>query len=246
MKAIIIFCLIILGLIIALFVISLPYRNPYKLIMVFGKKGSGKSTFITKTAINYIKKGIPVYSTIYVPGARLFDVEDIGKMSFQTDSVIFIDEVGMIWDNRNYKNFRSDVRDWFKLQRHYRNTVYLFSQTFDVDIKLRNLTDAMYLLKNHMGIISVARRIRRNIVIVSPSGDSESRIADNLEFEPLILQLFGAKSIIFTWIPHWVKYFDSFSVPGLPPMLYSFCSSEDQLEPNPDPRLFPPISSDEE
>lgn len=201
--------------------ISKPFQNPYKLIMVFGKKGSGKTTFITKTAINYIKKGITVYTTIPVPGARLFDVKNIGSYSFDPDSVIMIDEVGMIWDNREYRNFKSDVRDWFKLQRHYRNTVYLFSQTFDIDIKLRNLTDAMYLLKNHMGILSVARRIRRSIVIVNPVGDSESRIADSLEFEPLILQLFGFRSIIFTWIPHWVKYFDSFSIPDLPSIPYT-------------------------
>lgn len=217
-KFVCILSLIVIVLCIILSFIAKPYQNPYKLIMVFGKKGSGKSTFITKTAINYIKKGITVYSTIPVPGARLFSVQDVGKYTFEPDSVIFIDEVGMIWDNRDFKNFRHDVRDWFKLQRHYRNTVYLFSQTFDIDIKLRNLTDAMYLLKNHMGIISVARRIRRSIVIVNPVGDSESRIADSLEFEPLILQLFGFKSIIFTWIPSWVKFFDSFSVPDLPPI----------------------------
>lgn len=212
--SIILFCVI-------LSLIAKPFQNPYKLIMVFGKKGSGKSTFITKTALQYIKKGYTVYSTIYVPGARIFNVDDIGKCQFEPESIIFIDEVGMIWDNRQYKNFRNDVRDWFKLQRHYRNTVYLFSQTFDIDIKLRNLCDAMYLLKNHFGILSVARRIRRSIVIVSPSGDCESRIADNLEFEPLILQLFGYKSIIFTWIPNWVKYFDSFEAPELAHMTYT-------------------------
>lgn len=212
--------IIILVFCISLSLIAKPYQNPYKLIMVFGKKGSGKTTFITKSALTYIKKGVIVYSTIYVPGARIFNVEDIGKFQFEPDSVIFVDEVGMIWDNRQYQKFRTDVRDWFKLQRHYRNTVYLFSQTFDIDIKLRNLCDAMYLLKNHFGILSVARRIRRSIVIVSPQGDSESRIADNLEFEPLILQIFGYKSIIFTWIPNWVKYFDSFSTPELPKMPY--------------------------
>lgn len=214
------FLITILTITIIISIIAKPYQNPYKLIMVFGKKGSGKTTFITKTALKYIRKGITVYSTIYVPGARIFDVQKIGSYQFEPESVIFVDECGMIWDNRDFKKFRPEVRDWFKLQRHYRNTVYLFSQTFDIDIKLRNLTDAMYLLKNHMGILSVARRIRRSIVIVNPVGDSESRIADSLEFEPLILQLFGYKSIIFTWIPHWTKYFDSFSVKDLPPVPY--------------------------
>lgn len=191
------------------------YRNPYKLIMVFGKKGSGKTTFLTKTAQQYIKKGRPVYSTVYVPGTHLFDVQEIGKMSFPEESVILIDEVGMIWDNRDYKHFRTDVRDYFKLQRHYKHTVYLFSQTFDVDIKLRNLTDSMYLVRCHMGFLSVARKIKRDIVLVQPVGDAESRIADSLEFEPLLFSLFGAQTVIFTYIPHWVRYFSSFDAPEL-------------------------------
>lgn len=196
--------------------LSFKYRNPYRLIMVFGKKGSGKTTFLTKTAVNAVRKGKTVYSTVEVPGTVLFDVQDIGACSFPPDSVILIDEVGMIWDNRNFKNFRTDVRDYFKLQRQYRNTVYLFSQTFDVDVKLRNLTDAMYLCKCHMGFLSVARKIKRDIVIVNPQGESEARIADSLEFEPFLFSLFGAKSVIFTFIPSWSRYFKSYNPKPLP------------------------------
>ena len=51
------------------------YRNPYKLIMVFGKKGSGKTTLIAKLTYKYLKKGRPVYSTVPIPGAYLFNAE---------------------------------------------------------------------------------------------------------------------------------------------------------------------------
>ena len=44
------------------------YVNPYKLIMIFGKKGSGKSTTLTKLALQHIKKGWTVYSTELIPG----------------------------------------------------------------------------------------------------------------------------------------------------------------------------------
>lgn len=207
----------------ACFVLAYRYRNPYKLVMVFGKKGSGKTTFLTKTALKSIRKGKSVYSTVPVPGAVLFDVDDVGKFTFPPESVVLIDEVGMIWDNRNYKNFRTDVRDYFKLQRQYRNTVYLFSQTFDVDVKLRNLTDAMYLCTCHMGWLSIARRIRRDIVIVNPTGENEARIADSLEFEPLWLSLFGAMTCVVTCIPHWAPYFNSFAPKPLPMMVGSLC-----------------------
>lgn len=198
------------------------YRNPYKLTMVFGKKGSGKTTFLTKKAVQYLRMGRQVYSTVYVPGAHLFDVQQIGNYTFPPESVVFIDEVGMIWDNRNFKAFRPEVRDWFKLQRHYHVTVFLFSQTFDIDLKLRNLTDEMYLCTCHMGFLSIARKIKRSIMLVQPSGESESRIADSLEFVPLWHSLFGAKSAIFTYIPNWVKLFDSFETPSLPVVASSY------------------------
>lgn len=200
--------------IIVLFAYGYAYRNPYKLIMVFGKKGSGKTTLIAKLTYKYLKKGRPVYSTVPIPGAYLFDVEKMGLVNFPPESVIFIDEVGMIWDNRNYKNLKNHVRDYFKLQRHYRHTVYLFSQAFDVDIKLRNLTDHMYLTKTYLNCISIARRVQRNIIVVHPTGDAEARIADDLHLVSLIC--FWVQSVIVTWVPRWVRYFDSFDVPELP------------------------------
>lgn len=202
----------------------IKFRNPYKLIMIFGKKGSGKTTLITKLSYKYWKKGRPVFSTIYTPFSQQFDVQLIGQMVFPDDSVVFIDEVGMVWDNRQFKNFRTDVRDYFKLQRHYKNTVYLFSQSFDVDIKLRNLTDHMYLVKCYFGFFSVARKIRRNIVLVEATAEGESRIADNLEFTSILTWLFDGA--IFTYVPRWVKYFDSFEIADLPQFVFDVAKYE--------------------
>lgn len=211
-----IFLFLFLALVAFCAVMAYRYRNPYKLTLVFGKKGSGKTTLLAKKAIQYMRMGKMVYSTVYVPGAHLFNVQDIGIRTFPPESVVFIDEVGMIWDNRNFKAFRTDVRDWFKLQRHYHVTVWLFSQTNDIDIKLRNLMDEMYLCECHLNFLSVARKISRKLVIVEPTGESESRIADGLQFVPLWWSLFGAKSAIFTYIPNWVRFFDSFEAPELP------------------------------
>lgn len=212
----ILFLLALLAVIVFCAVMARRFRNPYKLVMVFGKKGSGKTTFLTKRAVQLMRAGIEVYSTVYVPGVHLIDVQHIGRFTPPPGSVLFIDEVGMIWDNRNFKAFREDVRDWFKLQRHYHVGVYLFSQTFDIDLKLRNLTDEMYLCTCHMGFISIARKIKRSIVLVQPTGESESRIADSLEFVPLWMSLFGARSAVFTYIPNWVRLYDSFETPDLP------------------------------
>ena len=99
---------------------GVKYANPYRLIMVFGKKGSGKTTLIAKLTVKYLRRGWKVYSTVPIPGALLFNAKDIGKVMFDANTVMFIDEGGILFDNRNFKAFREDTRDWFKLQRHYR------------------------------------------------------------------------------------------------------------------------------
>lgn len=192
---------------------SAKFKNPYKLYMAFGKKGAGKSTMMVKLTAKYLRKGWTVYSTNEIPGAYKIDPKDIGKYAFEPNSCLLVDEVGMIWDNREYKNFKPEVRDWFKLQRHYQACVWLFSQTWDIDIKLRNLTDKLYLVINYFNCITVCKEIKRKITVVKPSENAESRIADELVISPFFLAPFGAR--LFIWVPRWVKYFDSFEAPAL-------------------------------
>ena len=208
-----VFFKIIIAFIILLFIfhyLTKEYLNPYKLIMVFGKKGAGKTTYLTKTAIKAIKKGKKVYSTIEIPGTVLFNPTDIGYYDFDPESIVLIDEVGMVWDNRDYKNFKPQTRDFFKLQRHAKLKIYLFSQTFDIDKKLRDLTDEMYLLTNRLRIWSLARRIDKTITI-SKSIDAEgnkmnSTLIEDYKFAPLIFP----GSLEITFIPRWIVFYDSY------------------------------------
>lgn len=212
------------------------YLNPYKLYMVFGKKGSGKSTLMTRLALDHLGKGWRVYCTepINIPGVRLFDVSDIGKKSFDEDSLVLVDEVGMIWDCRDHKQFANAVRDWFKLQRHYKCKVYLFSQSFDIDKKLRDLTDGLYLCNTVLRVFTWAKRIHRSIVLTQAEADQESRISENLEFDSLLMWPFGAR--ILTYIPKYAPYFDSHCVPQLDPLPYQEMSGP-PADPEPK-RLF--------
>lgn len=202
--------LIILFIFISLLIIfervTRKYVNPYKLIMIFGKKGSGKTTCLTKIALQHIKKGYKVYSTIDIPMTYKFNVDEIGYKTFEPGSVVLIDEVGMIWDNRDFKNFKKEVRDFFKFQRQYKLKVYLFSQTFDIDIKLRNLTDEMYLLTNFIRIFSMQRRILKKITIKNDTtGQGVSTLSDDYKFDSI---LFGGLKL--TFIPRYVAYFKSY------------------------------------
>lgn len=194
----------------------IKYRNPYKLYMVFGKKGSGKTTLMTKLAIQYQKKGWTVFCDRDIPGVYQFDTDDFGKIGFPPNSLILVDEVGLVWDNRNFKNFPVHVRNYFKYQRQYRHVVYLFSQSFDVDKKIRDLTDHLYIVSNVFNCFSVARRVTKRLVVVhaDKSAQGESKIVDDYNIDPLILAPFG--SIVVTYIPRWAKYFKSFDPPELP------------------------------
>lgn len=193
------------------------YRNPYKLYMVFGKKGSGKTTLMTKLAIQYQKKGWTVFCDREIPGVYPFKTEDFGRVQFPPNSLVLVDEVGLVWDNRNFKSFPEHVKVYFKYQRQYRHVVYLFSQSFDVDKKIRDLTDHLYIVSNVFNCFSIARRVTKRLVVVhaDKSAQGESKIVDDYSIDSLLLAFFG--SVRVTYIPRWAKYFKSFNPPQLPP-----------------------------
>ena len=191
--------------------VSKKYANDSKLYMLFGKKGCGKTTDICKKSMKYRKKGRTVYTTEYIPDTYHIEPTDIGPYEFEPYSVILIDEVGMIWDNRDFKKFQNDVRDWFKLQRHRHLTVYLYSQCFDIDKKLRDLCDELWIIKNYFNVFSVKKKVKKDLTIVEAKGDQESRITDDLKVVPWIIP--GSRQI--TYLPNYHKYFDSFAAPEL-------------------------------
>lgn len=200
-----------IGAFVYFYIVSLRYRNPYKLIMLFGKKGSGKNTLLTKLSIKYNKMGYHVYSDSEIYNTFKLDTSWIGKYDFPENSVLMIEEAGIVWDNRNFKTFSAEVRNFFKLQRHKKVIVYLASQSFDVDKKLRDLTDEMYLLVNYMGIFSVAKKINKHISIHNGTDENngESFLTETYAFD------FPWKWK-FTYIPRWIRFFNSFEAERFP------------------------------
>lgn len=196
------------------------YLNPYKLYMVIGKKGSGKSTMLTRLAYEHMRKGWTVYSTEGLPGTYKVEYSDIGKFDLPCGSVLLVDEVGMVWDNRKYKEFPDHLRDWFKYQRHEGVKVYLFSQTFDVDKKIRDLTDNMYLVTNVARVFAYAKRIIKKPNLVKPSAEGPARLDDELKFDSFFWFWCGSRMI--TFIPRYAKLFNSHERLGLPAKAYDY------------------------
>lgn len=185
------------------------YKNPYKLVFVFGKKGSGKSCLLVNTLLKYKKKGYICYTDmpVNIPDVRIIKADDLKQFRPVENSAIFLDEVGLTWSNRDFKNFDKGLTEFFKLQRHYRCVVYMNSQSFDVDKKIRDVTDGMILQSNIANVISVSRPILRRVTLVEATAEGESRIADNLVFD----KIWHWK---FYFMPKYFKYFDSHSQPS--------------------------------
>lgn len=204
------------GLILALMVITVyygrKYSNPYKLVFVFGKKGVGKSTLLTKLAYQYSRNGWNVYSTEPTLNARTFNPRNFGTFRFPENSVVLIDEVSLLWGNREFKSFSKDVEKQFRLQRHDKLKIYLFSQTFDVDLKIRNLADSMYLATKMFNCVTWLRQIDKHVVLTKSDSSGASKIAEDLSFEPLIFFWLGTRKLV--WIPRWAKMFNSYDDMG--------------------------------
>lgn len=197
-------------------VLTRRYLNPYRLFLVFGKKGSGKTTFLIKLAVKHLKKGWHVYTNIdelCIPGVRHIDPITLGKFVPAKNSLLLLDEINLFWDNRNYKSFPAYTSKFFRLQRHYHVKVYLASQTYDCDKKIRDQVDGMYLNTCMFRVLSVGRRIYKKPVITASSPDTESRISEDLKIAP-------PWEWSYTLIPKWAKYFDSYAIPETPEYEY--------------------------
>lgn len=191
---------------------SRQFRNPNTLTFLFGKKGSGKSTYMVKLMLRDIKHGWIVYTNmtdVNIKGVRIFDAQSLKNCRPEEHSAVYIDEAGLSWDNRDYKNFDKGLTEFFKLQRKYKCKMVINSQAFDVDKKIRDLTDSMALQTNIGNVIGITRPIKRSITLTEPSAERDSRIADRLKFGKI-------SSWRFTWLPRYFKYFDSYNAPERP------------------------------
>ena len=174
-----------------------------ELIFCFGAKGTGKTCDIAKQAIKYVKKGYKVYSTVKIPGTYYFEPKDIETKTFENKSVIFIDEVGLIWSNRDYKNFKKGEIEYFKYQRQYGNKVIMYSQSIDADKKIRELIDKIYIVRK-IGNYTIKTPVKKTIT-TEKDRDGNGHIAESLEQKPLQSKI--------TYRPIYYKYFKSENPP---------------------------------
>lgn len=214
MSVILIIIVVILGFVFLSAILTRAFQNPYHMTMIIGKPGSGKSTLMVKKILQAKRRGIPCYVNEPVIAARLgvnyISIDDLPKSGIKK-CYLFVDEAGIDIDNRSYKSFKKELAAWFKLYRHNKINVFLFSQTFDIDKKVRDLCDRFSILKQRMGVFCFERHIDIIVRLIEADGYSkEGYIADDLEKRKLIN---GGLSIHF--LPKWWKQFNSFDISRL-------------------------------
>ena len=157
----------------------------------------------------------------HLHGAYILDFNDLMKVDFcildkeghrQHGGVFIIDEAGIKFNNRKWDNMSEDFIAFFKLHRHFKLDIYIFSQGNDIDITLRRLSQKWYkivkpwwLFGNYSQLIPVSTQL------VIENGEWKLVYeADKFIFSSYFVPIYE------TW-----KYFDSFDIPYLPAKVFS-------------------------
>lgn len=147
--------------------------QPHVLSIYFGVPGSGKTTFAAYLARRDMKYGLNVWSNVPITGAYMLDPKgDIGSYMI-SDGRVIIDEAGIEYNNRDFKEFGKKSLYFYKYHRHYELAIDIFSQGFDdMDKKLRTLAQRLYVVKKSIIPYFVCRqRISKKVGINDMSKD---------------------------------------------------------------------------
>lgn len=188
--------------------LTIKYINPYTMDLYIGNKGCGKSSTMAKMILKNIKKGEIVYANaddIKIKNIRIYETLDLGRKKVEK-AHLYVDEVSLFFDNRNYKNTSKEFIKWLREVRHNKLKVELFTQSYDCDKKIRTMCDNIYIGTRYFRILTIWRRLRKNVAIRTEGMTAESQIVDELKFTPWFLP----GSIKITYIPKYIKYYDSF------------------------------------
>ena len=177
---------------------------------IFGFPGCGKSTELSKIAVRELRKikrrrskYKAVASNVPVPGCELIQWDMLGNYDI-TDRLILIDEITLLADNRNFKNFGQEKKEWILLHRHDKCDFIYFTQFYNnVDKKIRDVTFNTWYLRK---LFCFSYRILIPHAVLVPEQTGE--IIQGYK-KPTLLNT----RIKFTFRPLYYKYFDSYDRP---------------------------------
>lgn len=175
----------------------------------FGVPGVGKSTVLVREYKKNKRKYDHIYSVnVQIKGVPLIQKSDLEKYKFK-NTLILWDEITMDADNREFKSFSKDLRDFFILHRHLGCDIVYATQNFEnVDKKVRDLTSELwYMSKSVVPFFrnfTTAKRIYRKVNI----NEMSSELTLGYRFCNFLESIFVSNfNIVFR--PFYYKYFNT-------------------------------------
>lgn len=183
-----------------------------------GVPGSGKTTLACKLLKDKIKhKSNRLYRSRYDylfsnfdnTLSNVIDCSILATYKLPKKSYLCIDESGLEFNSRKFKSLDMGIIEFFKMHRHEKCDIDIFSQTWDdTDKQIRDLASEIWLLRK-VGPLSFARCVYKRVGI----DDVTHQLQYQHYFRTILLQLipFQPKQFIFCFRPFYYKYFNSFS-----------------------------------
>lgn len=228
------------GIIFVYEILTRKFKQPYQFNFIIGKAGSGKSTTYCKLAYRYLSRGYHVYGTdditVYIKEkgkrekvpvqVKKIDPQQLFRYQFPKNSVILLDEMGIAVNNREFKNWDKRNTAFYSRYRHDKLIIYGWSQSFNCDKIVRSMVSQFWICERYMRCWSVCRRLIMKPVVVHPTGDAPSSIQDDFVEDPKLLRpVLGGMMV--TFIPHWIKCYDTYEVPESQKAMRDIDYSED-------------------
>lgn len=185
----------------------MSYYTKHQVTCYLGIIGCGKTTYAVKIAQHAFREKKKVYTNIQdIKGAYLINITDLMKYDI-TDGVVIWDEMGIAANGRDWSNFPKSAREWFKLSRHMKCAVHVFSQALDFDVTIPRITCMIFTMRK--GLILPITWLTRWRQI---------RDTDIQTGYPRWIWQPSRFPSRFVWRPMYYKFFNSWDIPSLPPL----------------------------
>lgn len=191
--------------------------------LYFGLPGCGKTTWLTKLALDAVRKGQyqNVYTNVHlnIPGVTYIDNDVIGRYELK-NCLLLIDEATLFADNRAHKEFFKGRMEYFLEHRHRFADIVLFTQQWDgVDRKIRVITDRVYYVYKGFFLghwFSSCWRVPYGILFPDPkkTGEKLGEIVQGYSKPNILIRIFARR----IYRPKYYQYFDSWELEELPPL----------------------------
>lgn len=212
MKTIFFIILVFFAIVMTFHLLTRKFVSPYTFTVVFGKKGAGKSCSMQKDLRKHYKHGWKCFadSNTDLSFVQKIDAKKLFAEDLPPNSFIVIDEVNLLWDNRDFKSFDQRIQRFFREQRKHKCKIVAYSQTFDCDKKLRDLADRLAIQNKVLRIFTFRRYYTKTPRVISAQEARDtSKIVDDYLKVPF---LFGGVDI--TYIPKYVRDYNTNEIYG--------------------------------